>query len=170
MLCLLSVLPFSVRAELNPLLEKMSKYDAVKVEKVLSVDKLLLVSGERVVLIGIQGPRPPAFKDVKRDKHGFIVVDEGDPTTSIEEEAMRAAKELLDGQTVRLEFDVDRRNEDGALLAYVFLSDGRMANLEFLREGYADLKLRSPNFKYADQFRAAYRDARRDMKGLQGQW
>jgi len=159
----------SVWAELNPLLEKTLKYDAVKVERVLSVDTILISGEERIMLIGVDGPRPKQKAEVKRDAHGFIISDD-DPTIPLDEEVVRAVKDMLEGKVVRLEFDVVRRNEDNVLLAYVYLPDGRMANLEILRQGYANLKLRSPNLKYADQFRSAYREARNDMRGLQGQW
>lgn len=157
------------QAELNPLLSKAMKYDAVIVERVVSVDTVLIAGNEQIKLIGIQGPRSPRRRDVKRDANGFIIHDD-DPTTPFVQTAFRVTKELLEGRTVRIEFDVERRNDDGVLLAYVFLPDGRMANLEILRQGFAELKLRSPNLKYADKFRSAYQEARREMKGLQGQW
>jgi micrococcal nuclease len=156
-------------AELNPLLEKTLKYDAVKVERVLSVDTILISGDERIMLIGIDGPQLQRKPEVKRDEHGFIIPDD-DPTIPLEEEVMAAVKEMLEGKVVRLEFDVVRRDDDNVLPGYVYLPDGRMANLEILRQGYADLKLRSPNLKYAEQFRSAYREARNAMRGLQGRW
>lgn len=167
--CLVCLFQSPARAELNPLLEKTIKYNAVKVEQVLSVDKLLLASGERVVLIGIDGSSIARRREVQRDAHGFIIPDD-DPATPLEDEAFRSVRELLEGKTVRLEFDIERRDDDNMLEAYVYLLDGRMANGEILRQGYANLKLRSPNLKYAGPLRDAYKEARRGMKGLQGQW
>lgn len=157
------------RAELNPLLQSSSKYEHVLVEKVLRVDLLLLSDGCRVSLIGIQGPPPPKFNDVKRDGHGFIIPDE-DPTTSFDVEALRFVKALAEKKTVRLIFDAERRADDGSLQAYVILPDGKMLNEEALRYGYAELGLRMPNVKYAGRFRQAYKEARREMRGLQGNW
>jgi micrococcal nuclease len=156
-------------AELNPLLERSSKYGDIKVVRVLSLDTLLLENNEKVTLIGIKGPRPPRIQDVKRDEHGLIIRDE-DPTTPLEQQVFRFAKELAEGKNVRLEFDAERRDEDNFLVAYVFLPDGRMLNEEFLRQGYAELKLRMPNMKYAERLRKAYQEARREMRGLQGNW
>ncbi|MBF0505051.1 MAG: thermonuclease family protein [Candidatus Omnitrophica bacterium] len=157
------------RAELNPLLESTPKYNKVVVERVLRVDTLLLAGGEKVCLIGLQGPRPPKFHDVNRDSHGFIIPDD-DPTTSFEVEALRFIKELTEKKTVHLEFDAERRNDDGILQAYVILPDGKMLNEEALRYGYAQLKLRMPNMKYAQRLRDAYKESRREMRGLQGNW
>ncbi len=157
-------------AELNPLLQSSSiKNDHILVEKVLRVDLLQLAGGRRVSLIGILGPNPPKYREVKRDTNGFIIPDE-DPTTPFEVEALRFIKALVEKKTVRLEFDVDRRADDGSLLAYVFLPDGKMLNDEALRHGYAQLDLRMPNMKYAERFRQAYRQARREMRGMQGNW
>jgi micrococcal nuclease len=156
-------------ADLNPLLERTTKYDNIKVERVLSVDTILLENNEKVTLIGIKGPRPPKVQDVKRDEHGFVIPD-NDPTTSLELAAFRFAKELAEGKAVRLEFDAERRNDDKVLTAYVFLPNGTMLNEEFLRQGYAELKLRMPNVKYAERLRKAYQEARKEMRGLQGNW
>ncbi len=166
---LLFLFPLCASAELNPLLETHAKYGSIKVVQVISTDTITLETGEHVSLIGIKGAPPPKFEDVKRDGHGFIVHDD-DPTTTFEVEVFRFAKGFLEGKVVRLEFDVERRDEDSVLEAYVFLPDGTMANEEFLRRGYAELKLQTPNMKYAQKLRVAYQEARREMRGMQGQW
>lgn len=159
----------SASAEMNPLLESSSRYEQARVLRVLSVDTLLLQGDEKVSLIGLQGPTPPKKKDVKRDKYGFIIPDE-DPTTPVDMQALHAVRELVEGKRVRLEFDVDRRDDQGVRTAYVFLPNGTMVNEEILRQGHADLRLRMPNMRYADRFRSAYQEARREMRGLQGEW
>ncbi|MBF0593918.1 MAG: thermonuclease family protein [Candidatus Omnitrophica bacterium] len=158
-----------VYAELNPLLQSSSKYDKVRVERALTVDTILLAGGERVVLIGIQGPNPPKFRDVKRDQNGFIIPDD-DPTTTFELEALRFVRGLVENKQVHIEFDAERRDEDGVLQAYVFLPDGKMLNEEAVRFGYARLQLRMPNMKYAQRLREAYKESRHEMRGLQGNW
>ena len=159
-----------VRADgLNPLLESSVKYQHIRVEHVRAVDRLLLENGDKVALIGIRGPRPPRMQDVRRDEHGFII-PEDDPKIPFEEQAIRFARDLCEGRFVRLEFDSQRRDDEGNLLAYVILSDGRFLNAELVRAGYAASKLIPPNMKYADKIRAAYQEARRQMRGLQGEW
>ncbi len=156
-------------AELNPLLAPSVKYQNIKVTRVLAVDRILLENDEKIALIGIKGPKPPKFADVKRDAHGFIVPDDV-PEVPFEVEALRFAKDLVEGKTVRLEFDTERRNDQGIVEAYVYLPDGKLLNAELLRFGYADIKLIPPNMKYAQDLRKAYQEARHEMRGLQGGW
>ncbi|MBF0619385.1 MAG: thermonuclease family protein [Candidatus Omnitrophica bacterium] len=156
-------------ADLNPLLQASTRYSSIRVVKVISPDSFLLEGDVKVLLEGIEGVSRPAFQDVKRDEHGFIIRDE-DPTTPLEVEAIRFVRSLVQGKNVRLEFDVAHRNDQGAMVAYVFLADGTNVNAEILRQGYARLKLRAPNLKYAEILRKAYQESRREMRGLQAQW
>ncbi len=159
----------SAVAELNPLLQTISLYDQIIVERVLTTNTLLLKNGEKVSLIGLAEASTPKSIEVARDDNGFIIPDE-DPTTSFDIEAIRFVRDLVENKPVHLEFDAQRRNSDGVLLAYVFLSDDRMVNEEELRFGYAQLKLQVPNMKYAQRLRNAYKEARQEMRGLQGNW
>ncbi|MFH0754734.1 MAG: thermonuclease family protein [Candidatus Omnitrophota bacterium] len=155
-------------AELNPLLKTSARYEHSKVLRVLAIDRFLLDNNERITLIGVQGPKPPGLQDVKRDKNGFIIQDT-DPTTPFNLEAFRFVKSLAEGKSIRIELDTQRRDNNGDTLAYVFLPDGSLLNAEVIRWGYADLKLIPPNMKYAGKLRLAYQEARREMRGLQGQ-
>jgi len=47
---------------------------------------------------------------------------------------------LQEGDTVSLEFDIQRRDRYGRLLAYIYLSDGRMLNDQIIESGYAYIK------------------------------
>jgi endonuclease YncB( thermonuclease family) len=127
-----------------------------------------LENDEKVVLIGLKPSKPVKFMEVNRDKHGFIIPD-NDPTTPFDVEALRFASAMAEGKAVRLEFDAERRNADGILQAYVILPDGSLLNAELVRYGYADMRLVPPNMKYADKLRAAYQEARRELRGIQGQ-
>ena len=66
-------------------------------------------------------------------------------------------KGLVEGKTVRLEFDVEKRDKYKRLLAYVYLPDGTFVNAEIVKQGYASLMTYPPNVKYADEFRRLYR-------------
>jgi len=77
-------------------------------------------------------------------------------------------RKLVEGRKVRLEFDVERRDRYGRLLAYVFLEDGRFVNAELLKEGYAQLLTIPPNVKYVDLFVGLQRQAREAKRGLWG--
>jgi len=154
--------------DLNPLLTSSLKYENIRVARIFSTDRILLENDEKVSLIGIKGPRAPKPKEIQRDKHGFIVPDE-DPTTPFEVEAVSFVRSLAEGKPVRLEFDTQRRGDNGDILAYVILPDGRLLNAEVLRYGYANLRLIPPNMKHAEKLRAAYQEARHEMRGIQSE-
>ena len=70
------------------------------------------------------------------------------------------------GGTVKIEFDVQKRDQYKRILGYVYLSDGRMLNEEIIRAGYASPLTYPPNVKYQDKFLKAYREAREKGRGL----
>jgi micrococcal nuclease len=74
-------------------------------------------------------------------------------------EAAEANRTLVEGQTVRLELDVQQRDRYQRLLAYVYVSDV-MVNAELVRQGYAQMATYPPNVRYADHFRQLQQDAR----------
>jgi micrococcal nuclease len=69
------------------------------------------------------------------------------------------------GQTVRLEWDVERRDRYGRLLTYVYVGD-LMVNAELVRQGYAQVATFPPNVKYQDLFLRLQREAREAKRGL----
>ena len=99
----------------------------------------------------------------------MLIEQPEEPTISLQEQALSYAQDLLENKKVRLEYDIDAGDTRGYLYAYVYLPDGRMANVELLRMGYVDLKLVLPNVKYEDKFRAAYQEAKKEKRGLQGE-
>ena len=69
------------------------------------------------------------------------------------------------GSDVQLEPDIDARDRNGRLLAYVWV--GRtMINWRMVREGWAVLLTVQPNAQYADWFVDAERRAREEGRGL----
>jgi micrococcal nuclease len=68
---------------------------------------------------------------------------------------------------VRLEFDKEKYDRYGRLLAYVYLLDGTFINKEMIEKGFAYLLPRSPNLKYEKMFLQTQRDA---MSAKQGMW
>jgi micrococcal nuclease len=73
-------------------------------------------------------------------------------------EAAEANRTLVEGQTVRLELDVQQRDRDQRLLAYVYVGN-IMINAELVRQGYAQVATFPPNVRYADHFQQLQQDA-----------
>ena len=158
-------------SDLDFFLGNSKHYQDVIVEKVLSADTVVLETGEMIKLIGVHAPDAARVREkIHRDEHGFVVREETPRTeVPLEQTAFEFAYELLDHQHVRLEFDVEKKDEEFKTLAYVFLVDGGVfVNEEILRQGYAQLRLGPPNMKYAPRLREAYQEARREQRGFLG--
>jgi micrococcal nuclease len=83
-------------------------------------------------------------------------------------EASRFTKGELEGERVRLEFDQEREDQFGRLLAYVYDSEGELFNETLLSEGYAQLFIVTPNNRYEARLGAAQQEARDAQRGLWG--
>ena len=70
------------------------------------------------------------------------------------------------GARVTLETDREPRDRYGRLLAYVYAADGRMANAEMARAGYAVPLMYAPNGRYRAQVEAAASEAAAARRGL----
>lgn len=143
-LCLLLL---SVLAGCAPVSEE-GYYAAVA--RVIDGDTIKLINGERVRYIGIDTP------ELHHPKK---------PVEYMAEEAKEFNEKLVGGEVVRLEFDVERRDKYGRLLAYVYAGD-TFVNARLLEEGYAQTLTIPPNVKYADEFLRLQRKAREENKGL----
>ena len=109
---------------------------------------------ERVRLIGIDTP------ETKK------------PDTPVEcfgpEASARTAAALPRGAAIRVERDVEARDDYGRLLAYVYAADGTFVNLALVADGYAQPLTIAPNDTFAADFVAAAREAERAGRGLWG--
>ncbi len=81
-------------------------------------------------------------------------------------EAAEANRKLVDGKTVRLEFDVEQRDRYGRMLAYVYLEDGTFVNAWLVENGYAMVMTIPPNVRNQDVFLRLQREAREAKRGL----
>jgi micrococcal nuclease len=82
-------------------------------------------------------------------------------------QARDALAELLPlHEDVTLQIDVDPEDQYGRTLAYVALRDGRIANEELLRRGFAVVYVFPPNVRHVDRFRAAAAEAQAERRGL----
>lgn len=82
-------------------------------------------------------------------------------------EATKAMRGLVKpGDNVVLELDVEERDRYSRTLAYVYLGDGRMANEEMARQGFALVSVYPPNVKHVERIRAAVEEAKKSKRGL----
>ena len=135
------------------------------VRRVVDGDTIELSDGRLVRYIGVDSP------EVRRRVGGqWIVAPE-----PMGREATVFNRGLVEGRTVRLEYDVQTHDRFGRLLAYVYVhsTDGRsateqMVNAELLRAGMAQPLTIPPNVKYVERFRALAQEAREAHRGLWG--
>ena len=123
------------------------------VERVVDGDTVVLSGGTRVRYIGVDTP------ELHHPKK---------PIQAYAREAMEFNRKLVESKKIRLEFDVERHDKYGRLLAYVYLEDGTFVNGELVRQGYAHTLTIPPNVKYADLFVKHQREAREAKRGLWG--
>jgi micrococcal nuclease len=121
--------------------------EAVVVTRVYDGDTIEVEFGgsrERVRYIGIDTP--------ERD-------DDRPAIRELAQSATEANRALIAGRTVRLEFDLDRRDRYGRLLAYVSVGD-TLVNEWLVRNGYAEARDYPPNLYHQDRLDRAEREAR----------
>ena len=120
---------------------------------------------EKVRLIGIDAPESrknrKAYRDTDRSGNDVsVLIIQGKRATAFVRDIVKK------GHTVRLELDAEHRDRYGRLLAYVYLSDGRMLNDLIVRSGYASPMTIPPNVRYKDRFLESYQYARKNSLGL----
>jgi micrococcal nuclease len=81
-------------------------------------------------------------------------------------EASEANRILVDGKTIRLEFDVQQLDKYDRTLAYVYLEDGTFVNAWLVENGYAMVMTVPPNVKHQELFLKLQQEAREAGRGL----
>lgn len=108
------------------------------VSKVVDGDTIELQNKTRVRLLGINTP------------------EKGQPYYN---ESTARLKELIEGKNVVLESDVQDKDQYGRLLRHVFVND-LSANLQLVKEGYANVLIIQPNTKYETSLINAQNEAK----------
>jgi endonuclease YncB( thermonuclease family) len=116
-------------------------------------DTIVLEGGERVRYNGINAP------EIAHEDHGKSAEPHGNS-------AKRFNIKLVKAKKVRLEFDIERRDRFGRLLAYVFLSDGTFVNVEMVANGVAYFLAGTVNKRYGKLLLKAQREAMSARKGM----
>ncbi len=125
------------------------------VSRVVDGDTIELTNRETVRYIGIDTP------EIREKKNAEWVYK----PRPYAEEAKEFNQKLVEGKSVRLEFDVQKRDKYKRLLAYVYRGE-KMVNIEMVREGFAMIYTYPPNLKYSQRFLAAQKEARDNKRGL----
>ena len=144
-----------------------------RVRHVTDGDTLELENGEKVRYIGIDTPE-------ERHRVGEKWVYDPEPFA---EEATRENRRLVGGKKVRLEFDREKKDKFGRLLAYVYVRIGLLGNASYdgevlldsheifvnaylVQKGLARPLKIPPNTRYADRFEHLALKAKQKGLGL----
>jgi len=118
--------------------------NTVLVTHIIDGDTIEIEGGYKVRYIGIDTP------------------EKGEPYYL---KATEANRSLVEGKEIRLEKDVEDKDEYGRLLRYVWV-DSIMVNAELVRLGYAYSYSYPPNLKYQSYFLQMEEEAREHKRGL----
>src|SRR5680860_1269099 len=92
---------------------------------------------------------------------------DGEPAEPFALEAAAFNRGLVTGRDLRLKRGVEKRDDYGRLLAYIYAGD-IFVNREMVRTGYARAHAYPPNLKYQKELDAAETEARRERVGIWG--
>ncbi len=106
--------------------------------------------GEKVRLLGINTPE---------------TMHDDEPGQPLGQTAKKRLRSLIEGKTVQLEFDRDKRDDYGRLLAQVYLR-GQWINGILVEEGLAHVYTFAPNFKWAAALLEKEKKARARKAGI----
>jgi len=118
--------------------------DLLMVVEVLDGDSIILENGEEVRYLGIN------------------TTEFGQPYYK---EASEFNKSLVLNKKIRLEFDIEKKDRYGRLLAYVW-QDGKFINQRLVEEGFAISVGTQPDVKYQHLFLSAQKQAKNNCKNI----
>jgi len=174
------------------------------VERVIDGDTIKLSNGEEVQLIGVNAPNDvfpegadrtlmdPTTESVNEADDWGVDLDTLDKMGQEATEFVKFRIMFLSvKKTILLEYDVEKRDKYGRILAYVFVKDmigpmqGKIPdgyiyddlekpvgkrylflNATIISAGYATPMTIPPNVKYANLFQRLYKEARDEQRGL----
>jgi len=132
---------------------RLERYDEqVTVAKVYDGDTVRLTDGRNLRFIAINTP--------ERARNTR-------PAQPLAETAKQRLEALLaDDKTLRLRYDMERKDRHGRLLAHPFLNNGRNLSQQLLQAGLGFHITVPPNLLLLDCYQQAERDARLQQRGL----
>jgi micrococcal nuclease len=120
------------------------------VRKILDGDTIQLETGEIVRYIGVDAPE--------------LYLKEGG-SEFFAREALKQNKRLVLLKKVRLEYDVEKKDRSGRILAYVYVKNV-FVNAEMVKNGCARAAVKPPNTKYKDTLLDLQKKAMEEERGL----
>lgn len=120
------------------------------VRKIIDGNTIQLESGETVRYIGVDPP------DLNRKEGG---------AEFYARQTVGYNKKLVFMKKIRLEFDTKKKDDNGHILAYVFVKK-TFVNADLIRNGYARANVTAPNVKYKQALLDAEKKAIADDKGI----
>ena len=145
----------SYEKKIKDLLENTNKYKTQnisyfpkdgKVKRIVDGDTVVLHNGTIVRYVGITSP------------------ETGEP---FEKEATEANRKLVEGKTVKLEYDNYKADKFGRILAYLII-DGKNVSVEMARLGMASVVIyqHKKPFIYQEQLLKAQEEAKKNKRGF----
>lgn len=126
-----------------------------KVKRVNDGDTIVLTDGRHVRYIGINTPEIDHGSQ-KAEPYGY--------------KAKNYNKKMVLSKMIRLEFDKERYDQYGRLLAYIFLKDGKFVNKAMIEQGYAYFLPRRPNVRYNKVLLQSQRNVMSAKRGIWRNW
>jgi len=148
-----SSLAYGIKERYSPV-DKKGIGKTLRVEKIYDGDTIgAVVDGrfEKIRLLGVDAPemdQRPWGKKARECLRSLI---------------------LAAGSEIFIEYDIDRRDKYGRILAYIWTRDRKMINEEMMKKGCAVLFTFSPNVRYAELFRSAQKNAQEHKAGIWGE-
>lgn len=109
----------------------------------------------KVRLIGVDTPESAAPESYRKDN-----TEEGGEVSEIVKDKIR------EDDILYIEYDVQKTDNYGRTLAYLYFPDGTMIQEWLLENGYANIATYPPNVKYADRFKELAQTAAENKTGL----
>lgn len=148
--------PIAVTAEISLAPTPTIIRQKARISYVIDGDTVVLKSGEKVRLIGIDAAELSSTYQVEQIRH---------LPQCFANEAKNLLSQLVLNQEIELEKDVSETDTYGRLLRYVY-QDSVFLNAFLVEQGFAKALSIPPDTRYALQFQEAQNEAQKNNRGL----
>jgi len=126
---------------------------------------------KEVTVIGVIDGDTVIIDDAKHSRVRYLNIDtpeiplQNSPGDPLALEAWDFNSDLVNGKKVRLEFDEQKYDPYGRILAHVYVDD-LLVNEELLKQGLATVLIIEPNDMYSEIMHDAVNQAKKERKGI----